>query len=244
MEGKSVQVIRLISFHINRTRGAEILNIEASFFQAPFYPYNIIDGNIGTMWAANGENQWLMIELKHSFDIQLVKLAFQPGQRKESYFDILGSNDKVNWESILIKAASCSFSGDLQIFEFPPSKTGKEFKFIKLIGQGNSTDSWNYISELRIFGYRHRNNPDYENLAVKIYPNPAIESVTIRIDQASLVPDFVQIIDASGMVVLRVEIDPAPGEVTIPLNLLKGIYIIQLVQGNLTLFTQKLIISK
>ena len=43
---------------------AEISNIEASSFQAPYYPYNIIDGNIGTMWSADGDNQWLIIELK------------------------------------------------------------------------------------------------------------------------------------------------------------------------------------
>ena len=75
---------------------AEISNIEASSFQAPYYPYNTIDGNIGTMWSADGDNQWLIIELKQSFSVQHVKLAFQPGQRRESYFDILGSTDKVD----------------------------------------------------------------------------------------------------------------------------------------------------
>ncbi len=102
------------------------------------------------MWSADGDNQWLIIELKQSFDVQHVKLAFQPGQKRESYFDIFGSVDKVDWEPILVKSASCAFSGDPQVFEFPPSKTGKEFNYIKLV---NSTDSWNYLSELKIFGY-------------------------------------------------------------------------------------------
>jgi len=30
---------------------AEISNVEASSFQVPYFPYNIIDGNIGTMWS-------------------------------------------------------------------------------------------------------------------------------------------------------------------------------------------------
>ena len=105
---------------------AEILNIEASSFQDPHYPYNIIDGNVGTMWSANGESEWLILGLKHSFGVDHVKLAFQAGQNKESYFDILGSVDKVSWEPILIKSSSCAFSGDLQVFEFPLSKTGKD----------------------------------------------------------------------------------------------------------------------
>jgi hypothetical protein len=223
---------------------AEISNIEASSFQPPYYPYNIIDGNIGTMWSADGNNQWLIIELKKSFSVQHVKLAFQPGQRKESYFDILGSVDKVNWEPILTKSASCDFTGDLQVFEFPPSKTGKEFNYIKLVGQGNSTDTWNYISELKIFGYRYRNSPAYENLPVKIYPNPAREFVTIRIDESTLKPDFIQIIAKSGSVIMRDEVDPDIRELTIPINLKNGVYIIQLGSGELTLFTQKLVVGR
>ena len=49
---------------------AEISAIEASSYQSPYYPYNIIDGNIGTMWSVNGDNQWLIIELKQPFNVQ------------------------------------------------------------------------------------------------------------------------------------------------------------------------------
>jgi uncharacterized protein YjdB len=222
---------------------AEISNIEASSFQPPYYPYNILDGNIGTMWSANGDNQWLIVELKHSYNVQHVKIAFQPGQKRESYFDILGSVDKVTWEPILSKYASCAFSGDVQIFEFPPSKTGEEFNYIKLVGLGNSTDTWNYISELKIFGYRHRSSLSYEKLAVKIYPNPAKEFITLRIDEPTLIPDFVQITNLSGSVVVRNKVDPYVKEFTIAINLKKGIYIVQLGSGSLTLFTQKLVVA-
>jgi hypothetical protein len=221
---------------------AEISNIEASSFRYPYYPYNIIDGNIGTMWSAEGDNQWLIIELKQPFDVQHVKLAFQPGQKRESYFDIFGSTDKVNWEPILIKSASCSFSGDLQAFEFPPSKTAKEFNFIKLIGLGNSVDSWNYISELKIFGYSHKKSLSYEKLPVKIYPNPAKRYLNIRIDESSLTANYIQVVDLSGKVVLYDKIDPDLHELTIPIELKNGIYILNLGSGEMTLFAQKLIV--
>jgi uncharacterized protein YjdB len=222
---------------------AEISNIEASNFRYPYYPYNIIDGNIGTMWSADGDNQWLIIELKHPFDVQHVKLAFQPGQKRESYFDILGSVDKVSWEPILIKSASCAFSGDLQVFEFPPSKTGKEFKYIKLVGLGNSTDTWNCISELKIFGYRNRSSLSYEKLPVKIYPNPAKDYINVRIDDSTFTPDFIQLVDLSGTILLREKINPDLREYSIPINLKNDVYIVQLGSGKLTLFTQKMIVS-
>jgi hypothetical protein len=223
---------------------AEISNIEASSFQTPYYPYNIIDGNIGTMWSAKGNNQWLIIELKHSFDVQHVKLAFQPEQYRESYFDILGSEDKINWEPILIKSASCSFSGNLQVFEFPASKAEKEFRFIKLIGQGNSIDTWNCISELKIFGYKHRYPSNYEDQPVKIYPNPAHELINIRIDDPTLKPDFIRIINLSGGIVFQDKMNMDAKELQIHFNLIDGTYIVQIGTGNVTFFTQKLIVGK
>ena len=221
---------------------AEISNIEASGFQLPYYPYNILDGNIGTMWSANGDNQWLIMELKELFNIQHVKIAFQPGQKRESYFDILGSDDRLIWEPILIKSASCGFSGDLQVFDFPLSKTGKEFRFVKFVGHSNSADSWNYISEFKIFGYKHRNPTSYDNQPVKLYPNPAHNLVNIRIDDSTLKPDFIRIINLAGKIVFKDKVNPDIKELQVQLDLIQGAYIVQMGSGDLTLFTQKLVV--
>lgn len=222
---------------------AEIVNVEASSYYSQNYPYNIVDGNIGTMWSADGTDQWLIIELKESFNVQHVKLAFQSGQKSESYFDILGSVDKVSWEPILDKTASCGFSGDLQVFDFPPSKAEKEYRYVKITGLGNLTDDWNYISELKIYGYRHKNPTSYENLAVKLYPNPAAELINIRIDNPGLSFDFIKIIDLTGGIVFQNILDKDLREFQIPLDIHKGIYLVQMGSGNLTLYTSKLIIS-
>jgi uncharacterized repeat protein (TIGR02059 family) len=222
---------------------AEIANIEASSYYLQNYPHNIIDGNIGTMWSASGVDQWLIIEMKESFNVQHVKLAFQPGQKNESYFDILGSTDKVMWEPILIKSASCGFSGDLQVFDFPPAKAEKEFKYVKMIGLGNSADTWNYISELKIYGYRHNNPPYFENLQVKLYPNPAYGFVNIRIDEPNLSCNFIKIINLSGKIVYQDILDNSLREFQIPLSVREGLYLVQLGSDNVTLFTSKLVVS-
>ena len=222
---------------------AEILNIEASSFQSPNYPHNILDGDIGTMWSVSGDNQWLVLELKEAFNIQHVKIAFQPGQKRESYFDILGSEDKVTWEPVLTKSASCFFSGNLQVFDFPPAKTGIEFRYVKLVGRTNSLDSWNYISEFKIFGYRQRNPASYEDQPVKFYPNPALEFVNIRIDDSTFKPDFIRIINMSGKVVFQDKMNPDTRVLQIPLNLKQGIYIVQMGSSDFTLFTQKLVVN-
>jgi len=223
---------------------AEVVKIEASGFQTPNFAYNIVDGNIGTMWAANGNDQWIVLELKEAFSIQHVKVAFNPGQNRETIFDVYGSEDKETWEPILSKSKSCAFSGNLQVFDFPPSKTGKEFKFVKLVGQGNAVDAWNYISEFKIFGYGHRNPTSYEEQPVKIYPNPATDFINVLIEDAAMMPDNIRIVSLSGKIMFEDVINPDVKEFRIPIDFIRGTYIVQMGDGNLTLFTQKLIVGR
>jgi uncharacterized repeat protein (TIGR02059 family) len=222
---------------------AEVLKINASGYQSPYYPYNILDGNIGTMWSVSGDNHWLRMELKEPFNIKHVKVAFQSGQKKASYFDLLASNDTLTWDPILTKSASCGFSGDLQVFEFPEAKAFEEYRFIKVVGHSNSVDAWNYISEFKIFGYRHRNTSEYDQQAVKIYPNPAHEVLNIRIDKTTLKPDFIKIINLAGKIVFQDKMNPDDKEFQIPIDLRQGIYIVQIGAGDITLFTQKLVVN-
>jgi uncharacterized protein YjdB len=84
----------------------------------------------------------------------------------------------------------------------------------------------------------------YERLPVKIYPNPAGELVTIRIDEPTLIPDFIQLVNLSGIIVLRLKLNRDEREFSIPIDLKSGFYIVQLITGSLTQFTQKLIISR
>jgi len=222
---------------------AEVISVEASGFQSPNNPYNVLDGNIASMWSVAGSDQWIILELSGPFNIQHIELAFQPGQKKESYFEVFGSNDKINWEPILDKSKSCAFSGNLQVFDFPASKAEKEFRYVKLVGLGNSVDKWNYISEFRIFGYKHKNPTDYEELLVKIYPNPASEVVNILIDNQAFIPDFVKIVSMTGKVLFSEKIDPDIRQFQIPVTFRSGIYVLQMGTGNITMFTQKLIIA-
>lgn len=222
---------------------AEIVKVEAADLQSVNDPYNVADGNLKTIWSGLGDDQWIILELDGSFDIDHVMLAFQPGQRKEFYFDLLGSNDKVNWEPVLTKSKSCAFSADLQVFEFPATKAEKEFRYIKLVGHGNSADEWNHIAEIRIFGFRHKNPTDYEDQIVKIYPNPARELVNVLIDEQTFMPDFIKIVSLTGKILYSDKIDPDIKQFQIPLDFRQGIYVIQMGSGDITMFTQKLIVA-
>jgi uncharacterized repeat protein (TIGR02059 family) len=223
---------------------AEVSGIFASSYYSHYHPFNANDGRSETMWSSNGVNEWLLVKLRQPFEVDHIKLAFNHSKHDVSFFDIFGSNDSIKWELILNKSASCGFSGDLQAFSLPPSKQGKEFSYLKLVGHGNSEDSWNYISEFKVFGYRNTRSLEFENLPVRLFPNPAWEQVTIRFIDETFQPDCVVISDLMGSVHLVKTVDPTVREFDLPLFLKGGIYFLRFGSGKVTLFSQKLIIRQ
>jgi hypothetical protein len=225
---------------------AKYLNIEASSFERPNYPNLIADNNLETKWLANGDNQWVIFELEKPFKVSHVDISFLSGQHRFSYFDIYASTDTLLWESILLNSASCSFSGNLQVFDFPDVKSGTEYSYIKLVGQGNSEDTWNAFSEFKIFGKAHRDEAN-----ITIYPNPAHEYIDISIEYPSnvtlkdspLLSYAIRVYNISGVLVSEIPLESGILKINYPINLRPGIYIVEMISNKLIAAVQKLIIN-
>jgi hypothetical protein len=223
---------------------ARIINITASDFQTPDYPENILDGKTSTKWSSNGDNKWLIMKLSQPFEISHLKIGFLPEQRYASYFDIYASADNVSWEPAIVRAASCGFSGEIQIFDFPSSISAKEFSYLKFIGHGNFLNSWNNVSEFKVFGSPKNNQDSTKDIKSKvfIYPNPVRDFINISVEEPALEFDGVRIIDLSGMVVYEKELNQIVKSVQLSVNLKPGLYLLNLSSHNLALYTQKLIV--
>jgi hypothetical protein len=145
----------------------------------------------------------------------------------------------------LIQATSCDFSEDPQVFDFPSVEARKEFSYIKLVGQGNSMDDWNYFSELKIFGSPTRDSTNLSEPLIIIYPNPADKYINISMwDEQAILPDFVRIFNLSGKIVHENELDNEINDHHIPINLGWGVYILEMSSGSSKVFIQKLIVIK
>jgi hypothetical protein len=227
-------------------QSAKISNIEASSFESPNYPNLIADNNPQTKWLANGDNQWIIFKLEEPFRVSHVDISFLSGQRRFSYFDIYASNDTLLWEPILRNSASCSFSGNLQVFGIPEVKSGEEYSYIKLVGQGNSEDTWNAFSEFKIFGKAHA-----EEANITILPNPAHEYINISIEYPSnvtikdspILSYSIRIFNISGVLVSETPLESGILNIHYPINLSPGIYIVQMISNNLIAAVQKLIVN-
>ncbi len=221
-------------------------NIIASDYQEPNYPDNVIDNDTETLWAINGKNQWLIFDLEDRFRVSYIEIAFNINQKRKSNFDIYASKDSIIWEPILMQASSCSFSGNYQVFDSPTTLADTAFSFIKLIGQGNSQDSWNFFSEFKIFG-----SPYTEEMQIHIFPNPATDCVNIAINyppvdsiaDPPVAYQILRIFNMSGMIVYESSIEPNIRNIQIQINFSPGLYGIQLVHGNLISKVHKLIVA-
>lgn len=222
---------------------AEISNIKASTYLSPDYPKNVIDGNISTKWSADGENQYLVFSLAGSFSISHLEIGFLQEQKFMSYFDIFASRDNVIWEPILTKAASCNFSGENQVFDFPEVKASINYSYIKLVGRSNSLNTWNYFSEFKIYGTNSQDGT-YSNPGITIYPNPAVDYFNISVNDSSVDPEIITISTLSGTILYTYFSDQGITNIPIPEYLLTGIYIVKLMTNGVILFAQKLVINR
>ena len=178
----------------------KIVIVEASNSFSTDYPIKVIDGNLATKWSMDGDNHWLVFDIENPFKISHLQIAFLPDQNFESYFDIYVSQDKLLWEPVLINAKSCNFSGLFQVFDFPVSKTTTDYNSVKLVGHGNSLNTWNYYSEFKLFGSEGQTtvNPTNKTENIYLYPNPASEVINLVILEPPAEPQTFRIFDFSG----------------------------------------------
>jgi len=81
-----------------------------------------------------------------------------------------------------------------------------------------------------------------EKRKITIYPNPAYAFFKISIDEPTVEPQILKIIDLSGKVVLTEFIEQGLQNIQIPVNFKAGNYIVTVESNNKIHFTQKLII--
>lgn len=76
------------------------------------------------------------------------------------------------------------------------------------------------------------------------YPNPVTDYVTIRIAGSFTELNTIRFFNMSGTLCLEVKPDPGLSEITIPVNLKAGLYLVQLTSGKTTLFALKISVKK
>ncbi|GJM60708.1 hypothetical protein PEDI_12600 [Persicobacter diffluens] len=109
-------------------------------------PENTIDGNLSTRWSANGSGQYITFDLGSEKSVNEVKAAWYNGDSRTSGFSIsLGSDPATLTE--VYSGTSSGQTNALESYSFPEAFA----RYIRITGYGNSSNSWNSISEVEIY---------------------------------------------------------------------------------------------
>jgi hypothetical protein len=193
-------------------------------------PRYLIDQDINTWWSSQGNDEYVILTLEGKSTLDFIKLAYWEGDQKEGYFDLQASNDKENWNNLLINQHTSGISEKRQVFEIPADQSQNSYRYIKLIGFGTSLDGNNTISEIELYGSLEESTSlpaDGNQSTIRLYPNPTSRHITIEGYQEKGSPIKASIYTASGRLIKEKALNKAPSR-RISLDLSGGLYYLKI----------------
>jgi hypothetical protein len=109
-------------------------------------PGNTVDNNLTTRWSANGEGQWLRLDLGSARSVAYVKVGVYSGNVRRSRFDLQLSADGTAWTTVFSGESSGTTTQE-QMFDFPDASA----RYVRYLGHGNSVNAWNSVAEVSVF---------------------------------------------------------------------------------------------
>ena len=125
----------------------DIVAVEASVEPNDNTKEHTIDKKMGTRWSVHGKGNWLQYDLGKAKTVSSVSVAWYSGISRAYYFTVEVSKDGVSW-SEAYSGESTKTTNEQEHYRFKPVKA----RYVKLIGQGNSNNAWNNITEFAAWG--------------------------------------------------------------------------------------------
>ncbi|OOB79370.1 MAG: hypothetical protein BEN18_04195 [Epulopiscium sp. Nuni2H_MBin001] len=129
-------------------------------------PDNIADGDLTTRWSNNEKPGYVALELADSAEIAHVKVAWNSGNTRKSYFNIyvtdtapdIASADNVdtsNWNLVYTDETDgyATSSGLMTLPEACVFDEPIEGKYVIYEGLGNEDSAWNSVLEIEVYGH-------------------------------------------------------------------------------------------
>ncbi len=109
---------------------------------------NVNDGNLETRWAAQGTDQWLLLDLGEAKTVGKIRVAASLSEGREYYYALQLSEEKDGEYTTVFDGTN-----GMNNANFADRLAGNtKARYIKLLAKGNSYHDWNSISEIEIYG--------------------------------------------------------------------------------------------
>lgn len=108
---------------------------------------NTLDGNLSTRWSANGDGATITYNLGSIQLVKEVRMAFYKGDQRSANFDIQYGSNGTDFNTVFSSVSSGDTTA-LEVFAVPDMPA----QYVRVVGHGNSANSWNSITEVEIYG--------------------------------------------------------------------------------------------
>jgi hypothetical protein len=109
-------------------------------------PANAVDNNLATRWSANGDGQWLQLDLGSNRTVGYVRVAHYSGNTRQAIFDVQYSTGGGVWTTAW-SGSSTGTTTALQTYDFGDVTA----RWVRYFGHGNSVNGWNSVAEMEVF---------------------------------------------------------------------------------------------
>ena len=152
-ELEEVQIEEIQALSSNSVK-LTVASVSASSAQSPNVASRSIDGKLNTRWSAFGVGESITYDLGGSQLIDYVKIAWLKGNQRTSSFEVWVGNSTGSLSKIKSKTTSGN-TNSLETWDLP----NRTARYLRIVGKGNSSNNWNSITELQIFGTQGSVNP-------------------------------------------------------------------------------------
>ena len=111
-------------------------------------PANAVDNNLATRWSANGDGQWIQLDLGSTRTVSHVRIATYNGDLRQSRFDLQVATTAGTWTNVLTGALTSGTTTGEETFDFADVPA----RYVRYLGHGNTTNLWNSVTEVSVFG--------------------------------------------------------------------------------------------
>ncbi len=110
-------------------------------------PENVLDGDIDTRWAAEGDEHWITLEFDDVYPVNKVGISWHNGDARKYSYKLEASVDGVTWTELF----NGTSSGTTLKPEYTDGK-GVMAKYVRCSCYGNNTNKWNSMTEFQVLG--------------------------------------------------------------------------------------------
>jgi hypothetical protein len=108
-------------------------------------PANTVDNNLATRWSANGDNQWLQLDLGTERTVGYVKVAVYNGNSRRNRFDLQIMSGGA-WMTVFSGESTGTTTAE-ETYDFTDVST----RFVRYLGHMNTVNGFNSVTEVSVF---------------------------------------------------------------------------------------------